>query len=67
MAFFWLNQTRFRVALWFTPFAKRLITFCVTRRRCEMYIGNARLCVCVSVRRRIPTLMHGPGCNLGEW
>ena len=32
-----------------------------------MYIGHGRLCVCVSVRRRIPTLLHGPGCNLGEW
>jgi len=40
-----------------------------------MYIGHARLCVCVcvcvsvcvSVSRRIPTLLHGPGYNLGEW
>ena len=24
------------------------------------------LCVCLSVPRRIPTLLHGPGCNLGE-
>jgi len=23
--------------------------------------------VCLSVLRRIPTLLHGPGCNLGEW
>jgi len=23
--------------------------------------------VCVSVRGRMPTLLHGPGCNLGEW
>ena len=24
--------------------------------------------VCVSVDRgRMPTLLHGPGCNLGEW
>jgi len=23
--------------------------------------------VCLSVRRRIPRLLHGPGCNLGEW
>jgi len=22
--------------------------------------------VCVSVARRIPTLLHGPGCNLGN-
>ena len=25
------------------------------------------LSVCVSVRGRMPTLLHGPGCNLGEW
>jgi len=23
------------------------------------------VCVCVSVRGRMPTLLHGPGCNLG--
>jgi len=43
----------------------------VIRRRREMYIGHARLCVClcvcVPVPRRIPTLLHRPGCNLGEW
>jgi len=22
--------------------------------------------VCLSVRGRMPTLLHGPGCNLGE-
>jgi len=32
-----------------------------------MHIGHGRLCVCLSVLRRIPTLLHGPGCNLGEW
>jgi len=36
-----------------------------------MYTGHGRLCVylsvCVFVRRRIPTLLHGPGCKLGEW
>jgi len=32
-----------------------------------MYCGHARLCVCVSVRGRTPTLLHGPGCNLGAW
>jgi len=35
-----------------------------------MYIGHSRLCVCVSVclsvPRRISTLLHGPGCNLGH-
>jgi len=36
-----------------------------------MYSGHARLCVCacvcVSVRGRTPTLLHGPGCDLGAW
>jgi len=36
-------------------------------RRHEMYIGHSCLCVCLSVPRRIPTLLHGPGCYLGEW
>jgi len=28
-----------------------------------------RICVsvCLSVPGRMPTLLHGPGCNLGEW
>jgi len=34
-----------------------------------MYCGHARLCVCVclSVRGRTLTLLHGSGCNLGAW
>ena len=48
----------------------RLVTFRVSRRQREMYIGHARLsvclCVCVSVRRRMPTLLYGPRCNLGN-
>ena len=44
-----------------------IITFRVSRSRREMYIGHARLCVCLSVRGRMPTLPHGSGCNLGEW
>ena len=31
-----------------------------------MYTGHARLCVRVSASRRIPTLLHRPGCNLGN-
>jgi len=46
---------------------QRIITFRVSCRRREMYSGHARLCVCLSVRGRMPTLLHGPGCNLGEW
>jgi len=45
----------------------RVITFRVSRRPREMYCGHARLCVCVSVLGRMPTLLHRPGCNLGEW
>jgi len=63
-----------RLALVYRIFsASRFITFRVSRRRREMYIGHARLCVfvclsvCLSVRRRIPALLHGPGCNLKEW
>ena len=44
-----------------------LITFCVSRRRRKMYCGHTRLCVCLSVRGRMPTVFYGPGCNLGEW
>jgi len=42
-----------------------VITFRVSRIRREMYIGHARLCLCLSVPGRILTLLHGPGCNLG--
>jgi len=50
-----------------------IITFRVSRRRCKMYCSHAHLCVCVcvsvcvSVRGGMPTLLHGPRCNLGEW
>ena len=51
-------------------YSSNFFTFCVTRRRRKMYCGHARLCVCVcvclSVRGRTPTLLHGPGCNLGR-
>jgi len=33
--------------------------------RGETYISHGHLCVCLSVPRRIPTLLQGPGCNLG--
>ena len=44
-----------------------MVTFRVSHRPQEMYCGHARLCVCVSVRGRMPTLLHGPECNLVEW
>jgi len=31
-----------------------------------MYISHESVSVCLSVPRRIPTLLHGPGCNLGN-
>jgi len=33
-----------------------------------MYCALARLCVsvCLSLRGRMPTLLHGRGCNLGS-
>ena len=40
-----------------------IITFRMSRRRREMYIGHVRLCVCLSVRHPMPTLLHGLGCN----
>jgi len=40
--------------------------FHVRRSRGEMYSGHGRLCVCLSVPRRIPAVLHGPGCKLGE-
>jgi len=37
-------------------------------RQREVYIGHmCHVCVCLSVPRRIPTLLQGPGCKLGEW
>jgi len=29
--------------------------------------SRASVCLSVSVRGRMPTLLHGLGCNLGEW
>ena len=31
-----------------------------------MHIGHGRLCVCLSVPGRIPTLLHGPGVTWGN-
>jgi len=44
----------------------KIITFRVSHRR-EMYTGHVHLSVCLSVHSRMPTLLHGHGCNLGEW
>jgi len=37
----------------------------VSHRPQKMYCGHAS--VCLSVHGRMPTLLHGPGCNLAEW
>ena len=42
------------------------ITFRVRHSRGKMYIDHGRLSVCLSVACRIPTLLHGHGCNLGN-
>jgi len=44
-----------------------MITFHVRCSQGKMYSGHGRLCVCLSVPRRISTLLHGPTCDLGEW
>ena len=47
-----------------------MFTFRVRHSQGEIYIGHGRLCVCLcvclSVPGLIPTLLHGPGCNLGN-
>ena len=47
------------------------IIFRVMRSRGKMFIGHGRLsvcvCVCLFILCRIPTLVHGPRNNLGEW
>jgi len=42
-----------------------IVIFRVSRIDHEKCIVVTR--VCVSVRGRMPTLLHGPGCNLGDW
>jgi len=48
------------VRIWFNH---GLLHFALIRSQGEMYIGHARL----SVPRYISALLHGRGCNLGEW
>jgi len=44
-----------------------VITFRMSCRRREMYCSHTHLFVYLSVRGRMPTLLHGRGCKLGEW
>ena len=60
------NITRTRNVSECSVLALCLVTFCVSRRRRKTYCGHARLCVCVTVRGRMPTLLHWPGCNFDE-
>ena len=48
--------------------ALQIFTFRMRRFQGKMCIGHGHLCVCVcpSVSCRIPTLLHGPRCNLGN-
>jgi len=60
-----------RSTVWFVNvhfwFFSRFITFHVRHSRGEMYSGNDHPCVCWSVPRCIPTLLHRPRCNSREW
>jgi len=48
--------------------ASIVITFHVRRSRGEMHSGHGRLCVCLSIPRRInPVLLHGPADVTWEW
>jgi len=44
-----------------------IITFRVRHSRDETCSGHGPLCVCLSVPHCIPTLLHAPGYNFGEW
>ena len=45
--------------------SNNFVTFHVRHSQGKMYIDHGHRCVCLSVPRHIPTLLHGPGCNLG--
>jgi len=48
--------------------SQSLITFRVSTAEAKCVLAMAVcLSVCMAVPRRIPTLLHGPECNLGEW
>jgi len=74
---YWLNVLCFDFLHWFSAFCvavfpqgvhcchwKRLLHFAwvVDDAKCIVVTR-----VCVSFRGRTPTLLHGPGCNLGTW
>ena len=56
-----IHEARFKLEF------RTIFTFCVSRRRPKCIVVT-RVCVsvCLSVRGRTPTLLHGTGCNLGR-
>jgi len=44
-----------------------VVIWLITFRIGETYVGHGHLFVCLSVPQHMPTLLHGPACNLGEW
>jgi len=42
-----MSLIQYLLLLLISPTLLRLVTFYMSRRQCEMYIGHARLCVCV--------------------
>jgi len=54
-----------RSALVMTRVSVFVFVVLITFRVSKMYIGHAHLSVCLSVLGRMPTLLCGPGCNLG--
>jgi len=47
---------------------RKILLLIISYISCEVWSRQSVcLSVCLSVSRRISTLLHGPGCNLGEW
>ena len=45
--------------------AQSVITYHVRRSRGKMYTGHTSVCLCVPCC--MLSLLHGPGCNVGDW
>ena len=43
-----------------------IIIFCIRHSQVKCIVATS-VCVCLSVSRCIPTLLHGPECNFGQW
>jgi len=57
-----------QVRLLCTVYVVAFITFRVRRSQSKMYtvVTAVWVSVCLTVPRRIPTVLHGPGCKLGN-